>query len=251
MPVPYCKLKLHRIGQKAAHAGAYCVNELFPIICALCGKPGSALCKNCSLTLSPVWQQCSHPLIPNLPVFYLKEYADPAFRSFIAAVKYRGRPDILSAVINRACGYLPLATSSIVVPVPISRTHFAQRGYNQSAYIASLLASRYRCTVWEGVLRRPVVTMAHAAGSSREVRLRPHSIRVRLSGWQGRQQGGQQRRQQVYVVDDVITTGGTSRDSVAALRASGCEVRGVVVLARTFLVGATRQRGMPVSREPK
>lgn len=229
MLVVHCKSGLYRIGQKAAHVGMYCVNELFPTVCALCGKAGSGLCAECYPAELGSWQSCDHPLLTNLPVFYLKEYTDPTFRSLIAAIKYRDRPDIIPVVINRRCGYLPLTRDTVLVPVPLSRSHFAHRGYNQSALISATLATQYRCQLDNSLLRRPLFRTTHAVGASRAVRLQTHQMQVRPRH--------KLPQRGVVVVDDVITTGGTTRDAVVALRAAGYLVRGVVALGRTVLVG--------------
>jgi|GEM_PF-4169691 len=230
----YCKPIRRWLGQKAAHVGRYCVNELFPTVCAVCGKAGAGLCIDCFPAEPLTWQTSEHPLLANLPVYYLKEYANPVLRELIGAAKYRGRPDVISSVINRACGYLPITRQSVLVPVPLTRRHFAQRGYNQSAYLASALAERQRCQADVRVLRRPILGASHAVGASRVMRLRAHPMRVSPRC--------KPTHKDVYVVDDVITTGGTTRDAVVALRAAGWVVRGVVVVLRTVLVGAPRQR---------
>lgn len=221
------------MGQKVAHTGRYCVGELFPVVCGLCGKVGSALCVDCFSYQIVQWQRCRHPLLPDIPVFYLKSYADPLFRSLITAIKYQGRPDLITEVINRASGYLPFGADAVLVPVPLTRRHFAKRGYNQSIELAAVLAHRYGGQVDACVRRTWGKGVTHAVGASRDQRLQTHPMHVH-----------RRRRVRVHwVVDDVLTTGGTTRDTVAALVGAGQVVAGVVVLGRTVLVGGSHQRG--------
>lgn len=221
----YCKQISLWVGQKTAHVGAYWVNELFPIVCGICGKVGVELCDACGAALSASWQQTTHPLLPDKPVFYLKKYTHSRYRQLIAALKYRGRPDVIEKVINRVCGYLPLTEESVLVPVPMSRSRFAVRGYNQCDFVAAALSARYGGVHKHIVRRRAVWGSAHAVGANREHRLQKHPMRARASVLPA--------GASVWVVDDVLTTGGTSRDVVQALQEARYSVAGVIVLAVT------------------
>lgn len=150
-------------------------------------------------------------------------------RQCIAASKYKGRPDVLCEVINRVCGYLPDTVGTVLVPVPITRIHFARRGYNQAALLASALSQRYSFPWTDAAQWRKIGSMGGHVGATREERLRVRPVEIKKRRLCG--------SAQVIVVDDVVTTGATTRDVILALRKQGVTVRAVVALAITQVGG--------------
>ena len=224
-----CKHTYEWVARKVAHVGAYCANELFPIRCGICGKVGVAMCDTCGGAYVGAWQMTPHPCVPDVPVFYLKAYQYQPMRQCIAASKYRGRPDMLDEVINRLCGYLPNTTGAVLVPVPITRVHFARRGYNQAALLAQAISRRYAMP-WVDAIRWREMAMMHShTGATREERLRVRPVCIKKRYLHG--------GMHVIVVDDVVTTGATTRDVIRALQERGAIVRAVVALAITQVGG--------------
>lgn len=213
-----------QVGQKFARIGEYCRNELFPITCGICGQVGVNLCLNCLVKLPTNWATTNHPLISRLPVYYLKKYDDEFARDLIGAIKFRGRPDLLPEVINRVGGYLFSGQNYGLVPVPITRWHLATRGYNQAQLFADALAARTDLEVLDCLRWSFSSLVWDSIAADRTTRLKTRLVYVRKSSV---------KKKKVILVDDVLTTGATTRDCIAALNIVGVEVTGLIVLAVT------------------
>jgi ComF family protein len=113
----------------------------------------------------------------------------------------------------------------VLVPVPLHPLRLATRGYNQSALLGAAVARAIGRPMWARALHRTRHTAAQV-GKSRVQRFahgesmfavrqrRLHSLRVML-------------------VDDVFTTGATTRYCVKALEDAGATVSAILTLART------------------
>lgn len=113
----------------------------------------------------------------------------------------------------------------LVVPVPLDRFAAWRRGYNQSAAIAKRLAKH---------LQRPMSERA-IIRQRRGVPQHHLSLSERRQNVRGAFAPGNDRRvrgARVLLVDDVLTTGATCRESAKALKQGGAASVHVAVLAR-------------------
>lgn len=116
-----------------------------------------------------------------------------------------------------------------IVPVPLHPARLLQRCYNQTALLANVLAQGFD---------RPFVT-----DGFRRIRNTPRqalqSRSERIETMQGAFLADPERfsGQKVLLVDDVLTTGGTMRAAVSALKQSGASKVMILCLAR---VGSDR-----------
>jgi ComF family protein len=207
--------------------------------CAACGGElgVAALCPAC--TLQP---QC----FPAVRVRAALHYAYPVDRLF-AHLKYRGgaafaRPlgEALAICLAEAVaaakaerrtalcspGVPPphIRLPEIIVPVPLHPRREAERGYNQAALLAAVVARAQGLPVALNVLRRcrdapPQVTLSRAARLQNLAGSFTSSSAVRGC--------------QVALLDDVMTTGATARAAAAALAAAGAERIEFWCVART------------------
>ncbi len=142
--------------------------------------------------------------------------------------KYAGDPEAGGALVDlfsRNPIFLDLCYD-VVVPVPLHPSKLARRGFNQSALLARALArdqprsGRFAPGALVRRRRQP-----DQAGSSR--RLRTRNVRgaftasPRVAGLR------------VLLVDDVLTSGATTRACAVALARAGAVGLGLAVLART------------------
>jgi ComF family protein len=118
-----------------------------------------------------------------------------------------------------------LGDGAVVVPVPLHPRRRRQRGYNQAELLASALARRAGLVVHADALARRKETLPQtglsAAGRRRNVAgafwVRR---RARIHG------------KTVVLVDDVYTTGATSRACAAALQQAGARAVRLLTVAR-------------------
>ena len=221
--------------------------QLWPPRCALCGRSGQDdldLCAGCEADLpvnDNVCEHCAEPLPRELsqpalcgaclkqpPVFdacvvpFL--YGFPVDR-MIQGLKYRG-----DLVYGRILGQLLARHLSrrrtrpeLVVPVPLGRTRYRERGFNQARELALPVCKALELTLRSDLLMRHRETREQAA-LDRNERLtntqHAFALTAPLSA------------RHVAIVDDVVTTGSTVNEISKVLRAAGVEWIEVWAVAR-------------------
>ena len=137
---------------------------------------------------------------------------------------------MLAEAIAQLAGEAP--QEMLVVPVPLHRSKYSQRGFNQSRWLAAaalkhLRAShpQWRLTLASSTLLRQRATETQAGLTPRQRRINVHkafavSNPVRV------------RAQRILVIDDILTTGATARAAAKALVESGAASVWVATLAR-------------------
>jgi ComF family protein len=119
-----------------------------------------------------------------------------------------------------------------LVPIPLASARKRQRGYNQSALIASGLSARWRIPVWEDVIARSRET-------SSQTRLTPEERLDNVAGsfctGDGKLDG--LRGAHVVIVDDVVTTAATLNTCAKMLYESGARIISYVTFGRAHASG--------------
>lgn len=118
--------------------------------------------------------------------------------------------------------------ATLIVPVPLSKKRFFERGFNQAVVLSKILARKTKIKLDEKSLARHTDTPMHRAGMDAEARqasvenlfevLRPNLI----------------RGERVLLVDDVFTSGATVSACAEVLKKSGAAKVYVFTLARTL-----------------
>jgi len=161
--------------------------------------------------------------------------AEPASR-IIHALKYEGwhcvAGEIGARMARLAWPSDVMAERAALVPVPLARARQRERGYNQSALLASALSRHWGIPAWNECLLRmrdsrsqteltPEERHANVDGS---VRFHPHT-EIALSG------------AHIVLVDDVITTAATLNECARALYESGARIISYVTFGRARAAG--------------
>ena len=208
------------------------LDVLAPRTCGACGRGGAAgaLCAECL-------EQASRPVFvppPNavgsLPVRAFGWFSPPLSLA-IKQFKYSGRTDLalpLAELWWQRCAPAVVAGSPVVlVPVPLHARRLVERGYNQSALLATRLARLARAQVWHDGLERTHYTEQQALLGAHDRAKNLHS--AFKPGRRPRALG----EARIVLVDDVVTTGATLRACEAAFRSSNLAVSEVWALAQT------------------
>ncbi|RUP06311.1 MAG: ComF family protein [Mycobacterium sp.] len=204
---------------------------VLPLQCGGCGAPATRWCPACAnaLAVEPGEPLVVSPRIdPEVPVFALGRYTGVR-RQAILALKERGRSDLvlplaqaLAVGIHRLWCWGMVSTPLTIVPAPTRRSAARRRGGDPVTRIADAAVAANPDIAVTGALRMRALAR-DSVGLDIAARERNIAGRVRLRG--------RRPATEVLVVDDVITTGATSRESVRVLCAAGVPVAAVLAIA--------------------
>ncbi len=155
----------------------------------------------------------------------------------IHALKYdrlrpaaRGLGKMLAESIAKLAGHAP--AEMLVIPIPLHRAKYAQRGFNQARSLAhealaflSKSHPEWRLTLAASTLMRLRATQSQAG-------LTPRQRRLNVRGAFSVCDPAKVTRQHVLLVDDILTTGATARAAAQALLKAGAASVWVATLAR-------------------
>ena len=206
---------------------------VLPLQCGGCAAPSTRWCEACAkeLSMSLDAPRVVTPRIdPGVPVLALGRYAG-ARRQAIVAMKDRGRIDLsvplagaLALGVHRLLRWGLLDVPLTIVPAPTRGWAARRRGGDPVTRIATLATDAHpHITVVRALRMKALARDSAGLGSS--ARERNIAGRVLLT----------RRRvpvdDEVLLVDDIITTGATARESVRVLQAAGARVAAVLALA--------------------
>jgi predicted amidophosphoribosyltransferase len=203
---------------------------VLPLECGGCGAPATRWCAACAaeLAVQPDQPHLISPRVdPQVPVFALGRYAG-ARRQAILALKEHGRRDLapplahaLATGMHRLLSWGMVDTPLTLVPAPTRRLAARRRGGDPVARIAALaVAAHPDMTVVPGLRMRALARDSVGLGTA----AREHNIA-------GRVVLRRRPHTDVVIVDDIVTTGATARESARMLSAAGVRVVAVLALA--------------------
>ncbi|OMC13756.1 ComF family protein [Mycobacterium sp. SP-6446] len=207
---------------------------ILPLECGGCGAPATRWCDACALELAvkPDEPHLITPRIdPQAPVFALGRYAG-ARRQAILALKEHGRADLVAPLaralaigLHRLLTWGMLETPLTIVPAPTRRSAARRRGGDPVARLAAAAVAAHPDAVVVPALRMTALAR-DSVGLRPAARERNIAGRVLLRGRPAKLQ-----RTEVLIVDDIVTTGATARESVRVLRSAGVRVAAVLAIA--------------------
>lgn len=213
--------------------------------CAVCGLPGRLLCEQCRHALPRrgyvAWPT---PCPPGLALPMAAGEYDGALKVLVNAHKERRQfalagplGDVLAGVVRDLTGGAPGQPRPwVMVPVPSRGAVVRERGHDPMLRItrsaaASLRRSGVRVAVARLVESRGVTR--DQAGLDADQRLGNLAGSMRCRSRLGLRYRRRWPRLGLVVVDDVITTGSTSREAQRALEDEGLTVCGIAAVAAT------------------
>lgn len=152
-------------------------------------------------------------------------------QTVIHELKYHGKKSLskcfgceMAILLLRTPAY---AAADLLVPVPLHRTRFRERGFNQSLLLCQAISSHTGIPVESQVLKRTKYTSSQAKLSATE---RERNVATAFQVVDG----GALNCKSIIVVDDVLTTGATLRACAVALRRAGATRIFGLTVARTL-----------------
>lgn len=158
-------------------------------------------------------------------------------REVIHALKYEGfRPtarklgELLAQAIAQLASEAP--ADLLVVPVPLHRSKFAVRGFNQSRLLAAEAIAALRKTHPHWRLTLAPTTLLRLRATDSQAGLTPRQRRLNVRGAFRVSDPASLAGKHLLVIDDILTTGATARACARALQNAGAESVWVATLAR-------------------
>ncbi len=198
-------------------------------LCIFCGKRKPAadllyhsghigMCHGCMSKLHftahpPVFEGVKDVDYVVSPLFY-----DGKIRDIIIDLKFNGHAasaDILSKLMPDLLNdMVHLADFDLVIPVPLSKKRFTERGYNQSALLAKPFAEYFGIEYRDDILLKIKET-------KRQSRI---DLAERFTNVRGAYTASDEvRGKRVLLIDDIFTTGSTLAACAEVLKQNGAE----------------------------
>ncbi len=155
----------------------------------------------------------------------------------IHALKYgrlhpaaRGLGKLLAEAIAKLAGQAP--AEMLVVPIPLHRAKYAERGFNQARSLAREALGFLRTSHPEWRLTLAASTLMRLRATESQAGLTPRQRRLNVRGAFSVSDPSKVIRQNVLLIDDILTTGATARAAAQALLNAGAASVWVATLAR-------------------
>jgi ComF family protein len=120
----------------------------------------------------------------------------------------------------------------LVVPVPLHRSKFADRGFNQARSLATVALFALRKTHPEWQLTLASSTLMRLRATESQAGLNPRQRRENLRGAFSVSDPAAVAMKHILLIDDILTTGATARAAAQALLRAGAASVWVATLAR-------------------
>lgn len=187
----------------------YMRESVFPVFCLGCGKEGRRVCDSCYKTVD------TKGMLGHFHLAVTPYHEDWLIGKIVRGFKYNYEEE-LSGVIERLVREFVekhfdyFAQADAIAFVPLHKKRRAERGFNQSEFIARIISKTINKPVSDLLVRHR--NTEHQARLNREKRF----VNVKdafkcISGVRGR----------ILLVDDVYTTGSTMRECTNALLGAG------------------------------
>jgi ComF family protein len=230
-------------------------DTLMPLCCVFCGARSSAenqrTCRGCFADLpwiKSACPRCAAPLETTLPVGVdcaRCQKRPPPFVVTVAPLRYEFPVDAglkalkfgrrlhyapaFAALLATQSGCLP-STIDALLPVPLHWRRQMRRGFNQARELCQPLARDFGLPIVDVAKRRRFTRYQSGLSAAERRRNLRHAFDVAI----------EPRYRHIVIVDDVVTTGETTRQLANALVASGVPQVSVLAVARA--VGFSRRR---------
>lgn len=207
-----------------------CLDLVFPNSCFECGAEGGYLCPKCAIKISGEQNFSKNG---SLIIYSAADYKNPAVKKLIWRFKYRRcreAGNVLASLITNNISVLKSLSKekSVFLPIPISKNKLRERGYNQSALIASALSTRIGVASAENILYKKFSTLSQVETKTKKQRM--ENLKNSFAICETAE--NYDKNNLIILIDDIITTGATLNEAAKTLRKAGFKKIIAVTAAR-------------------
>lgn len=187
------------------------INFIFPTRCVLCNTQGPDICKLCLQHLEHAKPSNHHWIISGF------NYRDERVEQLMRLIKNKPHHRVVRILTRDISKRIPFPTADMIIPIPIHRSRFIERGYNQSLLIAQSFSTLFAIPLVSKVLIKPRKTKKQGTMKSRADRIKnlENSFTIQNKKIiQGKT---------ILLVDDITTTGSTLIQAKDVLLAAGAK----------------------------
>ncbi len=233
------------------------ISLLFPSDCKVCHHPLEPL--NCSFICEDCWNKvkwlevpycsrCSKPFPPSLASQGISQFLcsecrkeksyfekifvptlyEGAMKEAIHLLKYRKKTGMvapLEKIMRRYFDHINFPHLDLVIPIPLHRKKFRERGFNQAELIANIVARYFKLELVKNNLQRVRATKTQTTLSRKE--------RIKnIKGAFKVKNKDEFQKKSLLLVDDVYTTGTTLKEAARVLKRARAREVYLFTLAR-------------------
>jgi len=222
------------------------LDALFPPFCCNCGEMGYELCPSCIKKITLIVHKNICPVCGDLSnkakICKKCTQCRPHFDQLCSWGEYSGvlRKVIQKYKFDHGLGltrFLSGVSAEFIkswgirvdhiIPVPLSNSRLRDRGYNQSALLASSISRALHIEIKQRALTRVKETRSQVGLNSKE---RQDNVFSAFNA-----DSTENRYKSVLVIDDIATTGSTLNECAKALKNSGANLVYCYTVAKTPL----------------
>ena len=204
---------------------------LFPRVCGVCGKKinQNFACEKCSNILKYTLKKelCVRKFENPIDILICLFSYRGVIRQKILSFKFYEKPYIgyvFAELMAEVMKKMAIAIDA-VIPVPVHRKRYKERGYNQSAILAKKIAMKMQIKCWGNVLYKKHHTVPQST-------LNEKNRKENVKNVYGVRHSNKIKDKIILLVDDIYTTGATAKECARILKQNG--VSQVIVMTIAY-----------------
>lgn len=213
----------------------FILDLVFPVNCLGCKKQGEILCLSC-IEKIPLKQDSDTKfnLIGIDKIITGVNYYHPVVKQAVHAFKYppystcicKNLSKLLIKALEQSPDSITYLSNNlfVLVPIPLSKTKLAKRGFNQAELIAKQLHEQFKWPINTNLLKKVKNTRSQTDLPYKERKINVKHVFCVLQ---------HKIPKNIILIDDVFTTGATLEQAGQTLRKAGVKKIWAIVLAKT------------------
>ena len=206
------------------------LNIIFPNICFACKnnlkQNEEVLCRECFQSID-LNKNLPINIGENIKLFHITSYQNKVIKDLIHKLKFKKLKSTIKPIHQITNAYLKNQNikANIIIPIPLSRKRFSERGFNQSELIAQTISQ-----ILNIPLQKNLIKIKHTTPQSTlTISQRQSNIKnvFKIKNPENL------KNKNIILVDDIYTSGATTSEAIKTLNQANPKEITIIVLAKT------------------